>query len=301
MKETLLNELDKYFNLPDDLSEIEYIEMICGDNIEDIFLWYYRRQLEELHWYKYEGEELNKTKPSGAILYELENKVIGWIEAISKAEYYILYSERVTVHYRDNQRDIDIKTIDYKLLVDAIKDCVKVHPTNRSSYRTGDFNTEIQIIGNSILSEFSNCTIGKFNSKQSKVNERFVKSLYPYFLYLKNREENKLVEKQCEIEDEDEELSHIIIEKLKLPEDFDSQSIENKNLIRSLYPSFRHLKEEDEEETIEEGITNRSLYLTIMENLKLPSNYEKQIKNAFSSKTDPPPLKIDIKCIKPYE
>lgn len=149
------------------------------------------------------------------------------------------------------------------------------------------------------MSEFSDCTIGKFNGKQSKVNERFVKSLYPYFLYLKNREENKLVEKQCEIEDE--ELSRIIIEKLKLPEDFDSQSIENKNLIRSLYPSFRHLKEEDEEETIEEGITNRSLYLIIMENLKLPSNYEKQIKNAFSDKTAPPPLKIDIKSIKPYE
>lgn len=281
MTESLLNELDKYFNLPDDLSEIEYIEMVLGDNIEDIFLWYYGCQLEELHWYKYEGEEPNKTKPSGVILYELENKVKGWKEAISKAEYYTLYSDRVTVHYRDNQRDVDMKIIDYEPLIDAIKDCAKVHPKNKSSYKTEDYNIQIQEISDSILSEFD-CAIGKFNNKQSKVNELFVKGLYPYFLYLKNREENKRIENKCE-----------------LPDDYNEQSIENKQLIRDLSPYFRYLKEEDE--PIEEDITNRSLYLMIMENLKLPSNYEKQIKNAFSSKTDPPPLKIDIKYIKPYE
>lgn len=278
MKEALLNELDKYFNLPDDLSEIEYIEMIFGDNIEDIFLWYYKRQLEELHWYKYEREEPDKTKPSGVILYELENKVKGWKEAIFKAEYYTLYSDRVTIHYRDNQGDLDMKIIDYEPLIDAIKDCAKVHPKNKSSYKTEDYNIQIQEISDSILSEF-NCAIGKFNNKQSKVNELFVKGLYPYFLYLKNREENRRIKN-----------------KLELPDDYNEHSIENQQLIRDSSPYFRHLKEEDdEEETIEEGLTNRSLYLTIMKNLKLPSNYERQIKNAFSDKKDPPPLKVDIK------
>lgn len=281
MTESLLNELDKYFNLPDDLSEIEYIEMLVGDNIEDIFLWYYKRQLEELNWYRYEGEESNTTKSSGVVLYELENKVKGWKEAISKAEYYILYSDRVTIHYRDSQGRVDMKIIDYKPLIDAIKDCAKVHPKNKSSYITEDYNIQIQEISNSMLSEFD-CAIGKFNKTQSKVNERFVKGLYPYFLYLKNKEENKRIENKCE-----------------LPDDYNEQPIENKQLIRDLNPYFRHLKEEDE--PIEGDMTNKSLYLMIMENLRLSDKYEKQIKNAFSSKTDPPPLKIDIKYIKPYE
>ncbi len=244
MKEALLNELDKYFNLPDDLSEIEYIEMTVGDNIEDIFLWYYRRQLKELHWYKYEGEESNKTKSTGVILYESENKVKGWREAISKAEYYILYSDRITVHYRDNQGCVDMKIIDYKPLIDAIKNDVGISLLDEEEYKTPRYNDKIRDLSNNILSELSDCTIGKFNKAQSKVNELFVKKLYPYFLYLRNKEEAK---------------------------------------------------------TAEEQSTNKNLHLTIMKNLGLPSNYEKQIKNAFSNKTDPPPLKIDIQYIKPYE
>lgn len=282
MNESFINELQKYFILPEDLSEIEYIEMCFGDNIEDTFLLYYKRQIEKLKWYQYEEEvrkksksdEPKKNKPYGVIIYEFENKIKGWIEAMSKAEYYIVYSERITVHYKDGQNDMDMKTIDYRPLIDAIKECINVPHLNNSSFKTGDFNTQIRDIGNNILSEFSDGKIGKYNKSQSKVNELFVKSLYPYFLYLKNREESRLIEKR------------------ERPDDYDELSVEYKELVKYISPYFKHLKEE--EEPAQECITNRELYLLIMKNLKLPSNYEKQIKNAFSDKINPPPLKIDI-------
>lgn len=199
-------EIEKYFD-PASGKELNLFDTM-GNNIEDIFIAYYKRRKNHIDFYNEKASD-GRTL-IGSYLSIRDNRIRNAKEILPNASYFSLTNDKISVHYRDSCDIWRTSTIIDKELISALLSDLQITLYEGDLYQLRNADMVIKA-KKGLLSQLDDeyiTDIGKFGNKNSTVNNSFVKSLFPYFLYLRK---NKIAES-------DKDIYTYIGEKLHLSE-----------------------------------------------------------------------------------